>query len=312
MNSQQRPVVSQEALSSWCVTRFGSPLSDIIFESGYSSAVFGIVLRNERRIVIKVRSWHERLVSCWGVHRQMWEAGFPCPEPLSHPERHEQLAISFESYLPGGEQLPRGIGAAEELGRVLAELVKLAPPTRAFPNLYPAWGFLRWDDPGDTWPLATDIAADLSMQHDPAWIEYAASLVRPIIRGSKLPAVIGHGDWWTDNIRWDRGNLLSVDDWDSIVALSEPAIAGVAAALFASGQSTIEGSAMFLDAYITASDRRWNTLEYQHAWAAGLWARLFDARKATMLGIYEFATQLGGEVEERLDRAGVKMCLSGL
>lgn len=312
MGSRQRPVVSQDNLSAWCVARFESHPNSIIFESGYSSAVFGIVLGNNRRVVVKVRPWYERLVSCWRVHRKMWEAGFPCPEPLGPPERQDNLAISFENYLPGGEHLPRGMDAAEELGRVLAELVKLAPPTDAFPYLDPLWGFLRWDDPGDTWPSATDIADDLNTRHDPVWIEQAARLARSKIHESRLPKVIGHGDWWTDNIRWDNGHLLSVDDWDSIVSLSEPAIAGVAAALFAFGESTIEESATFLDAYITASGRRWSALEYQHAWATGLWARLFDARKATMLGNYEVATQLDEEVEERLGRAGVKVHLSGL
>lgn len=312
MGSWQRPVISQETLSAWCVARFESPLSAIIFESGYSSAVLGIILGDDRRVVLKVRHWHERLVSCWRVHRQMWEAGFPCPEPIGPPERQDNLAISFEKYLPGGKPLYPGRDTAEELGRVLAELVKMASLIIDCPNLYPSWGFLRWDDPGDTWPLATDIAEDINMRNDPAWIEHAARLARSIIRESKLPTVIGHGDWWTDNIRWDGGRLLSVDDWDSIVCLSEPAIAGVAAALFGFGQSTIEDSATFLDAYIETSGRRWNTLEYQHAWAAGLWARLFDARKATMLGDYQVTTQLEGEVEERLDRAGVKMRLSEL
>jgi len=241
----------------------------------------------------------------------MWEANFPCPEPLGSPERHGNLAISFENYLPGGNHLPRGIDAAEELGRVLAELVKLAPPAGTLRHLDPQWGFLRWDDPGDKWPLATDIAEDINTRRDPTWIEHTAKVARSIIQGSKLPTVIGHGDWWTDNIRWDNERLLSVDDWDSIVCLSEPAIAGVAAALFAFGQSTIEESTAFLDSYISVSGRCWSKFEHQHAWAAGLWARLFDARKATMLGDYEFATQLKGEVEERLDRAGTKMDLSG-
>jgi hypothetical protein len=127
-----------------------------------------------------------------------------------------------------------------------------------------------------------------------------------------LPPVIGHGDWWSDNIRWEGGCLLSVDDWDSIVSLSEPAIAGVAAALFSYGQSTIEESATFLDSYIAISGRRWNAFEHQLAWAAGLWARLFDARKESMRGVFEFATLLEGEVEERLDRAGVKVHKSEL
>jgi hypothetical protein len=312
MGSWQRPVISQETLSAWCVARFESPLSAIIFESGYSSAVLGIILGDDRRVVVKARPWHERLVSCWRVHRQMWEEGFPCPEPLGPLERQGNLAISFEKYLPGGKPLYPGRDTAEKLGRVLAELVKVASPIGDCPNLYPSWGFLRWDDPGDIWPLATDIAEDINMRHDPAWIEHAARMARSIIRESRLPTVIGHGDWWTDNIRWDSGRLLSVDDWDSIVCLSEPAIAGVAAALFGFGQSTIEDSATFLDAYIAASGRRWNPREYQHAWAAGLWARLFDARKATMLGDYQVTTQLEGEVEERLDRAGVKMRLSEL
>jgi hypothetical protein len=157
MGSRQRPVVSMENLSSWCEDCFESPLCDILFESGYSSAVFGIILDDDRRVVAKVRPWHERLVSCWRVHRHMWETGFPCPEPLSPPERHAGLAVSFERYLPGGEQLPRGMDAAESLGRVLAELVKSAPPASAFPRLLPEWGFLRWDDQGDTWPPAPDI-----------------------------------------------------------------------------------------------------------------------------------------------------------
>ncbi len=310
MGSQQRPVVSMENLSSWCEDRFESPLRDMMFETGYSSAVFGVTLDDDRRVVAKVRPWHERLVSCWQVHRRMWEAGFPSPEPLGPPERHADLAVSFEDYLPGGAPLPRDRDAAGELGRVLARLVQWAPPASAFPQLSPEWGFLRWDDPGDTWPPAADIAADLNAQHDPEWIERSARLARSIIRGNRLPLVIGHGDWWSDNIRWAGGRLLSVDDWDSIVSLSEPAIAGVAAALFAFGQSTIEESATFLDAYIAASGRRWNTLEYQQAWAAGLWARLFDARKESMRGVFEFAARLEGEVEERLHRAGVKVRLA--
>ncbi len=306
MGSQQRPVVSKENLSEWCEVHFESPVCDIIFESGYSSAVFGIILGNNRRIVVKVRPWHERLVSCWRVHRHMWEAGFACPEPLGPPEKHDSLAISFEHYLPGGVPLSCGLEAAEKLGGVLAGLVKLAPPSAAFPQLSPAWGFLRWDDQGDSWPSATDIVKDLNTQHDPQWIERSAGLARAVIRGSRLPPVIGHGDWWSNNIRWESGHLLAVDDWDSIVSLSEPAIAGVAAALFSFGQSTIEESARFLDAYITASGQHWNTHEYQIAWAAGLWARLFDARKESIRGVFQCATQLEGEVEERLSRAGIE------
>ncbi len=307
MSSRQRPVVSKENLSAWCEAHFESPLRDIVFETGYSSAVFGIVLGDDRHVVAKIRTWHERLMACWHVHRHMWEANFPCPEPLGPPKRYDALAISFERYLPGGAPLPRGLETAEKLGRVLAELVKLAPPAKTFSQLTPAWSFLRWNDPGDAWPPATDIAEDLNLHHDPPWIEQTAMLARAVIRESKLPPVIGHGDWWSDNVRWENGHLLAVDDWDSIVALPEPALAGVAAALFSFGQSTVEESAVFLDAYIAASGQNWNTHAQQIAWAAGLWARLFDARKESIRGVFEFANQLEGEAEERLHRAGRRL-----
>ncbi len=306
MGSQLRPLVSKETLSAWCEARFESPLYDILFESGYSSAVFGIALADDNRIVAKIRRWHDRLMSCWQIHQHMWKVGFACPEPLGPPEKHDSLAVSFERYLPGGTQLPRGLETAQKLGTVLAELVKLTPPAETFSQLSPPWGFLRWDDPGDKWPPATDIAEDLNAYHDPPWIERSARLARAVIRESKLPPVIGHGDWWSENSRWESGHLLAVDDWDSMVALPEPAIAGVAAALFSFGQSTVEESAVFLDAYVAASDRRWNSLEYHVAWAAGLWARLFDARKEGIRGVSEVAGQLEGEVQERLNRAGVK------
>lgn len=306
MGSRQRPVVSREMLSTWCKAQFGSPLRGILFESGYSSAVFGIVLLNDERIVAKIRRWDDRLMACWHIHRHMWEAGFACPEPLVSPAKHDTLAVSFERYLPGGIHLTGGVESAKKLASVLAELIRLAPPADSFPNLSPPWGFLRWDDPGDKWPPATDIAADLNAYHDPPWIEHAAQQARAVIRDSHLPPVIGHGDWWSDNIRWENGQLLAVDDWDSMVSLSEPVVAGVAAALFSSGQSTVEESAAFLEAYIAASGQQWDSHEYRAAWAAGLWARLFDARKESIRGNAQVADRLEGEVQARLHLAGIK------
>lgn len=307
MSSWQRPVVTLDSLSTWCEARFEAPVTDVIFESGYSSAVFGLVLNDDRRVVAKIRPWHTRRQACWEVHRYMWARGFPCPEPLGPPECLSGWAVSFEAYLPGGDRLGRGPEAAHALGRVLADLVHSAPASNAVPKLDPELGFLRWNEPGDAWPPATDVESDLNELREPVWIERFAALARTQLRGSELPTVLGHGDWWSDNIRWENGKLLAVDDWDSIVSLSEPAIAGVAAALFADGQSTIEESATFLDAYIAASGRRWTQREYQMAWAAGLWARLFDARKASLQGIFDFADTLKLGAEERLERAGLRL-----
>jgi hypothetical protein len=305
MTSYKRPKVTTDELSSWCRASLGVPVRDVLFERGYSSAVFGVTLADDRQVVVKVRPGLERLISCGRVHRDLWERGFRCPEPLGPPERVSAWAVSFESYVPDGEELPRGLDAAVALARVLAELVQCAPTVAG--SLEPHWGFLRWGHPGsELWPPATDIVADLNEFSEPGWIEHCAAQLRVKLTNSQLPGVVGHGDWWSDNVRWKDGQLLAVDDWDSLVVLPEAGIAGAAAALFAGGASTIEETDTFLRAYIAASGRAWTDDEIRIAWAAGLWARLFDARKETTWGSTKSAVRLAIEVEERSVRSGIE------
>ena len=96
-----------------------------------------------------------------------------------------------------------------------------------------------------------------------------------------------------------------MDDWDSVVALPEAALVGAAAALHAGGCSTVGESEAFLEAYAAASGRPWSEDEVEVAWAAGLWARLFDARKDLALGSGASAGRLRPEVAGRAERAGL-------
>ncbi len=61
--SWQRPATTAQEVSGWCTTRLGSPLSAVLFESGYFSAVFGVALADGREVVVKVRPWEDRLVA---------------------------------------------------------------------------------------------------------------------------------------------------------------------------------------------------------------------------------------------------------
>jgi aminoglycoside phosphotransferase (APT) family kinase protein len=95
--------------------------------------------------------------------------------------------------------------------------------------------------------------------------------------------MIGHGDWHTGNLRWAANRLLSVWDWDSVIAATEPVIAGLTAAVYpvtsAGNESTVEESDQFLRAYEEARGRTLSKDELEVAWAAGLWNRVFDAKK---------------------------------
>src|SRR5258708_5711169 len=103
------------------------------------------------------------------------------------------------------------------------------------------------------------------------------------------PLRIGHGDRESQNIRWTGDRVLAVHDWDSVIAQREVAIAGLAAAVWpAAGEpgqaATVEQSADFLTCCQAAAGARWTGPQVQHAWAAGLGVRLFNAKKDAAAG----------------------------
>jgi hypothetical protein len=101
-----------------------------------------------------------------------------------------------------------------------------------------------------------------------------------------------------------------VHDWDSVIAQPETAIAGLAAAVWpaagAPGEAaTIAQSADFIACYQRAAGRRWTDREVQDAWAAGLWVRLFNAKKDAAVGGGPQLDRLAGEIGSRLALAAL-------
>ncbi len=305
--SAVRPSVSVAELDRWCRSLLGSGVDAVVFESGYSSAVFGVDLVSGRRVVVKARPWSPRLIACTEVQRRLSANGFHCPEPLCGPDELNGLAISLEEFVEGEPLADSGTGAVV-LAEVLAELISRAPAASEVPPLPPPYGFLQWPKlPHDRlWPPTPEIGVDLNDSVGVAWIDDLA--VRVALRLQvDLPQVVGHGDWWSVNIRWCQGVLASVDDWDSAVSLPEPALVGAAAALFADGESSVEQSETFLGAYAAATGRVQDRASLEVAWAAGLWARLVDAKKWIAVGTTVNPEALRAQVSERAQRAGFAM-----
>ena len=95
--------------------------------------------------------------------------------------------------------------------------------------------------------------------------------------------IIGHGDWYTANLRWADASLLAAFDWDSVIAAPEPVIVGLAAAMYpathAGTEASVDETQKFLEAYAAARGKDFSDDERERAWAAGLWNRSFDAKK---------------------------------
>lgn len=305
-HSALRPAVTSLEVNGWCEEVLGAGVARDLFESGYSSAVIAVELVDGRRVVIKARPWADRLIGCTEVQRRIFESGFRCPEPLAGPILVGGLALSFEA-LVQGDEVRTGDDAAEALALVLADLTDRAPAPEEVPPLPAPYGFLRWphaDEP--LWPRTPEISIDLNDRvFDDPWLDELAKQVAGRL-DVELPAVIGHGDWWAQNIRWQRGALAAVDDWDSVVTLPEAAIAGCAAALFNMGESTVRQTELFLAAYADARCTLADEATWELAWAAGLWARLVDAKKLLAMGHPGSAERLRGEAAERTGRAGLE------
>lgn len=104
-------------------------------------------------------------------------------------------------------------------------------------------------------------------------------------------------------------DVLIVHDLDSLVTRPEPAVAGAAAATFASGEqptlAPLEVSARFFGTYQRAAGRVFDRDELEVAWAAGLWLAAHNARMELLYGKPLVVTsRLAEEAPERLRRAG--------
>jgi hypothetical protein len=307
---ERRPAGADD-LAAWCVQWLGAAPVRVLFEREHLSRVAGLELADGRRVVVKMRPPAERLQACVAVQRHLWAAGFPCPEPLAGPEPLGALSATAEVFVPGGVLLERDADATRLFAETLAEVVRLAGSAVAPSALAPPPPWVWWDhDQGEIWPWPDDADVDLNAHPGPGWLDDLGRRVRDRLARDRAALVVAHADWESQNLRWRDGRLHAVHDWDSVAARSEAAIAGAAAAVFpADGTlltaATIDESAAFLDAYAQARGRPWDEDDRQVCWAAGLWVRAFNAKKATLRpGREAVVERLVGEVAERLRRAG--------
>jgi hypothetical protein len=283
----------------------GSEPEQVLFEAGYLSQVVGLRLGNGADIVVKARGWQERLIGCGQVQLSLSVGGFSAPSLLVPPERLGQLGVSAEALVLGGAMLATERHSAARFAEALALLVHSAPHPSTVSTLAPSPAWVGWDHAAEKlWPAPDDRVGDLNEHPGDRWLDEIAEAVRTLLLALDRPAVIGHGDWYSQNLRWIDRQLHVVHDWDSVVAQPEAAIAGQAAAIWPGtglpgDVATVTQSEQFLTAYERASGHSWTDDEVRAAWAAGLWTRAFDAKKASLVGADPAAALTKAEAKDR-------------
>jgi hypothetical protein len=303
-------LIQADELATWCERWLGAKPTRVLFAVAHLSSVTALRLADGRKVVVKARPPAAKIQACIQVQRHLWAAGFPCPEPLAGPHPLGTMTATAEAFVPGGTRLEPGADSPQLFAEALADLVRLAPLVASLPTLAPPPAWVFWDhDQRGPWPIPDNRADDLNRHPEPTWLDEVGRRVRCRLEQCRQPPVVGHADWEEPNPRWIDRRLHIVHDWDSIVSRPEAAIAGVAAAVFPAcggpGAATLEESDAFLRAYAQGRGQPWSVDERQICWAAGLWIRAYNAKKATLDGddgaILE---RLASEAAERLRLAG--------
>jgi hypothetical protein len=209
---------------------------------------------------------------------------------LVSPERLGRLGVSAEALIHGGALLTAERDSAARFAEALALLVRTAPDPHDGEHVGTIAG-VGWlgSHREKLWPAPDDREGDLNEHPADRWLDEIGTAALSQLLKLDRPAVIGHGDWYSQNLRWIDRRLHIVLDWDSAVSQAETAIAGQAAAVWPGtglpGEvATVAQSEQFLAAYERASGHSWTDRDIRAAWAAGLWTRAFDAKKASLVG----------------------------
>jgi Ser/Thr protein kinase RdoA (MazF antagonist) len=298
------------AVTDWIETSFGAPVAETLFEISHLSAVTGVRLADGRELVVKVRGGVERARACVAGQAALHADGFACPAPLASVGVVNGLAVHAEEYVSGRRHSVEATSEdADDLASLLADLVGRSHRL-ALPRPAPAPMWMAWDHHGPGgWPPLEEQPPHPDAMDTEGWLTDIAERVRMRLSRIDTAEVVAHGDWEAQNMaRRADDDVLIVHDWDSLVARPEPAVAGAAAATFASGEqptlAPLEVSARFLDTYQRAAGRVFDPKELEVAWAAGLWLAAHNARMELLYGKpLAVTSRLAEEAPERLRRA---------
>jgi hypothetical protein len=188
-SGQEMSTLSKQ-LEDCCTELLDSPIERVLFEEGHLSAVAGLVLRDGREVVLKLRPYAQRVFARVEVQRLLHARGFPCPEPIAGPLAWRGLVASAETLVRGGTQL-QGPHTAEPYAQQLERMIRLAPMPQDVGSLLPQPPWAGWDHAeAGIWPVPDDLDADLNADHEVPWLDEVAQQVRDCLRRARLPVVV--------------------------------------------------------------------------------------------------------------------------
>src|SRR4051794_4781542 len=243
-----------ESVRTACVETCGAELVDGFLYTVSVGCVFGCVLADGRRVVLKAYQprWTVAfLEAVRRVQRHVHDGGFPCPEPVGEVVTVDGAVFIAERELPDPGVGGLDGGSAEVSAAGLADLIARC---RALDEPHLARYPLRDPDEGlfpEPHSPIFDFAATAAGAE---WIDELARRALGVMADDDAPDVIAHTDWAARNVRIDQRRIVAVYDWDSLALLKESvAVAGAAVTWSKFGEPDEHTpTALEVDAYIDA------------------------------------------------------------
>jgi Phosphotransferase enzyme family len=267
--------------------RLGTGLQELAFCAGRVAPVYGLRLCDGRELVAKVHRCPVdvgRLSAVARCQQRLAAAEFPCPRPIGEPAATAGHVVVLETFLDRGRladahrpQVRRSMAWA------LAQQVVLLKDVRAdiLATGKPAWAAHEHGP----WPTPHDPLFDFTRTpRQYRWIDQLARRAADLLDCDPGPTVIGHSDWVCQNLRFRDATLAAAYDWDSLIACSEPVLAGLAAGAHTEGSSsgadapTPEQVAAFLAEYTAHRATAFTAAQQRAATAAATWVLCYNAR----------------------------------
>lgn len=268
-------------------SRLTQSVQDVFARTGRISAVYGLQLDDGSRVAAKIHNSPtsvQRLTEVVGCQRILSAADFPCPRPVDDPVTWDSRVITLESWQdPGDLADARQPAIRRAIARALAEQVRILRSVQAdaLAEDRPAW--TRYE--GGPWPVPHDSFFDFTVT--PPGYEWLGPLAREaadVLNETNGPAAIAHGDWVCQNMRFHDSALVAAFDWDSLVRIAEPVIAGLSAGAYTEGDANDGGApspdevAIFLADYDAQREVPFSASEQAAASAAATWVIAYNAQ----------------------------------
>jgi len=278
----------------FCSERLGAPVAEPRFFESSVGSVFGLRLADGRQVVVKAHQPNvplEFLCAVHAVQSHLAAAGFPAPRPLLAPSPLGLGHATVEELRVEGAWADAHDPSVRcAMAETLAQLVQLGRGFVDLKGLRP--GLLSRIPDGQIWPEPHSAIFDFEASAAGAeWIDKLAAHAREVLRRPAGERVLAHVDWSVKHLRFEKGAVTVVYDWDSLAVGLEPVIVGEAARGFTFTWNlpvrlapSLEESRAFVAEYEIARGAAFTPAERTTAGAAAVYGLAYTARCEHCLG----------------------------